>query len=174
MNRLPVFTFFLATLFAFAVHAQDPQKPAAETAQEPAAAPRPGPGQEPDPKIIEGIMNCLAPGLPPDWKRAWFAINESARDKTGKERTYVAVFFYATDDKDSKGEKLQTCGAAQILEGVGKLNEYLPANQQRWTGAKFTFHRDGRYEVAYDYTPPKPAAKPAAKPTAKKKQETAK
>jgi hypothetical protein len=175
MNRLSLATLTLVTLFAFAVHAQDPQKPeakpAADAKQEPSAVPPPGPGQEPDPKIVEGIMSCLAEGLTEDWKRAWFVIRETGRDKTGKTRKYEGNFFFATDLKDRKGKRLQTCGPEKILEGVGRLNEYLPGNQQRWTGATFNFYRDGRYEVSYDFTPPKPAA---AKPAAKKKQETAK
>jgi len=176
MKRLPLAALVLASLFAFAVHAQQglklPEAKPAETKPEPAAAPAPGPGQEPDPKIVEDIMNCLAEGLPPDWKHAWFVIREAERDKTGKERLYIGRFFVATDEADRKGKPLQTCGATRILTNVGKLNEYLPANQQRWTGATFNFYRDGRFEVAYDYTPPKPAAK--SKPAAKKKQDPAK
>ena len=175
MNRLPLPTFVLASLFAFAVHAQGlklPDAKPAETTPAPAAAATPGPGQEPDPKIVEEIMNCLAEGLPPDWKRAWFIIREAERDKSGKERVYIGRFFVATDENDRKGKPLQTCGPNRIVTAVGKLNEYLPANQQRWTGATFNFYRDGRFDVAYDFTPPKPAAK--AKPAAKKKQEAAK
>src|SRR6476620_278554 len=104
MNRLPVAALLLAALLAFAAHAQDSQKPEAKPAAEaPAGAasvPPPRPGQEPDQKIVEDIMTCLAHGLTPDWRRAWFVINEAARDKTGKERTYVAQFFYATGDSD--------------------------------------------------------------------------
>ena len=179
MKRLPFVTFVLVSLFAFAVHAQGlklpAEKPAAEAKQEASSVPPPGPGQEPDPKIVEDIMACLAEGLPPDWKHAWFIVREAERDKTGKERIYIARFFVATDEADRKGKPLQTCGANQIVTAVGKLNEYLPANQQRWTGATFNFYRDGRFEVAYDFTPPKPAAKkPAAKPAAKKKPEAAK
>ena len=174
MHRTFPAVLVLIALFSAAAHAQDPQKPAekpaADATQEPAAAPRPGPGQEPDPKIIDDLVGCLATGLTEDWKRAWIVIREADRDKAGNERIYVGTFFYATDLNDRKGKKLQVCSHTKILEGVGKLNDYLPANQQRWTAATFNFYRDGRFEASYDYTPPKPAAKPAAK----KKPEAAK
>jgi len=175
MNRTLLAALALCASFAATAQAQDPQKPAAtpppaDIKQESAAPAKPRPGDQPDPAIIEGLMGCLAVGLTDDWKKAWFVIRETGRDKTGKDRSYEGNFFYATDVNDRKGKRLQTCGAEKILEGVGRLNEYLPGNQQRWTGATFNFYRDGRYEVAYDYTPPKPAAKPAAK----KKQEATK
>ena len=68
-------------------------------------------------------------------------------------------------------------GDKAILQGVSDLNDYLTKDQQMWTSAVFTFERDGKYDVKYDYSPikPKPAAKkPAAKPTAKKKAEAPK
>jgi hypothetical protein len=174
MNRTLLFAFVAGAFFVTAIQAQDAQKPeakpAAEAKQEPGAPAAPRPGDPPDPKIIEDFMSCLAVGLTEDWKKTWFVIRETGRDKTGKERSYEGNFFYATDDNDRKGKRLSICGPDKILEGVGKMNGYLPANQQRWSGATFSFYRDGRFEVAYDFTPPKPAAKPAAK----KKQEAAK
>ena len=188
MNRLSVAALsaaFAGALFAFAVQAQDPQKsapkpePAPAAAQEPAAKPQPGPGQEPDPQILEGIVNCLAEGLPQDWKKTWFVISEIDRDERKATRSFEANFFYATEPDDSTGRRLQTCGAERVIDGVKALNAYLTDSQQRWTGATFTFMRDGRFEAKYDFTPFKPAAaKPAAKPKAKsaskKKQEPAK
>jgi hypothetical protein len=183
LRRLAAFVAF-ASLFATPVHAQDPQKPEAKpeagAKQDPAkpegdakqepARPEAGPGKEPDPKIIHGLLECLAPGLPQGWAKAWFVITETGRDKTGKTRDYRAVFRYSTKADDKKGRPLQPCGANQILEGVGALNEYLPGNQQRWTGATFSFYSDGKYEAQYDYTPRKPAAKPAAKKKADAKK----
>jgi hypothetical protein len=178
MHRKLLAALLSGALFAAAALAQDPQKPAekpaAEATQGPTSVPPPGPGQEPDPKIIGDLMDCLATGLTEDWKRAWMVIREADRDKTGNERICVGTFFYATDLNDRKGKKLQVCSHTKILEGIGKLNDYLPGNQQRWTAATFNFYRDGRFEASYDYTPPKPKAKPPAKPAAKKKQETAK
>ena len=69
----------LAALLSFGVQAQDPQKPAP---QEPAAAPAPAPGQEPDPKIIIGLMECLAEGLPEGWKKTWFVIHSAQRQRS--------------------------------------------------------------------------------------------
>ena len=180
MNRKSVtafFALFLGALFALAAQAQDPQKPAAEPA--PAAA-VPGPGQEPDPKIIEGIMACLGEGLPEDWKKAWFVISETGsntRDAGGITRQFQANFFYATDPNETKGKSLKPCGANRIVDGVIALNDYLQPSQRRWTGVTMTFLVDGRYEATYDYTVHKPApaaAKSAAKPATKKKQETTK
>src|SRR5258706_14979251 len=160
MKRFPLLSPLLCALFAFAVQAQDPQKPA------------PGPGQEPDPKILEGIMTCLAEGLPPEWKRAWFVIHEIAPDAASAARRFEANFFFATDVRDRKGKRLRPCGAEPVLDGVVSLNAYLPESQRRWTGATFTFQSDGHYEASYDYSPFKP--KPATRPAARKKQESGK
>ena len=182
--KSPSLAAFLAcSLLAFAAHAQDekksepaPDKPAA-AAQESAAKPAPGPGQTPDPQILENIVACLAAGLTQDWKKAWFVIQEIDRNEAEGARQFEANFFFATSIKDSKGKRLQTCGPEKIIGSVSDLNDYLTTEQQRWTSATFTFMNDGKYNVKYDYTPFKPrpaAATPAAKPAAKKKQEAAK
>ncbi len=175
MKRPCLAAFFACSLFAFAAQAQDPKKP--EAAPEKPAAEAPKPGDTPDPQIIEGIMTCLADGLTPEWKKAWFMIKEVDRNEQDGTRQFEGDFFYATSVKDTKGKRLRTCGAEQVVKGVSDLNEYLTKDQQRWTSATFTFMRDGSYDAKYDYTPfkPKPAAKaPAEKPAAKKKQEAAK
>ena len=171
MNRTLISALLLGALLAGTAQAQDP-KPAAASPE----AVKPGPGQEPDPKIIEGIMTCMAEGLPENWQKTWFVIRQIGVDPKDKSRKYEANFYFATQESDTKGERLQPCGAAKVLEGVSALNAYLPDNQKVWSGATFTFHRDGRYQANYDVTPfkPKPAAKPAAKPATKKKQETSK
>jgi hypothetical protein len=191
--KMPSLAAFLAgSMLALATHAAlaqdakkpDPatDKPAAGAAQDPAAKPAPGPGQPPDPQIIESMMTCLAEGLTQDWQKAWFVIKEIDRNEAEGTRQFEGDFFYATNVKDRKGMRLRTCGPEHVIKGVSDLNDYLTKEQQRWTSAVFTFTRaDGKYDVKYDYTPfkPKPAAaapaeKPATKSTAKKKQETAK
>ncbi len=181
MNRLSLLLLppLAAALCAFAVHAQEAKKPesgAAQEAPKPAAAPaqeaqkpEPGPGQEPDPKILEQIFACVAEGLTEDWNKTWFVVTEIERSVDGRSRNFEAKFFFATSMEDNKGKPLTPCGAQSVLEGVGALNSYLPFEQRRWTEAVFTFTRDGKYDVKYDYTPRKPVpAKPAAKPAAKK------
>ena len=172
MNRLCLAAFLAGSLFVSAAPAQDAKKP------EPVAEkPAPGPGQTPDPQIIEGIVKCLGAGLTSDWKKAWFTIREIDRNEATGARQFQGDFFYAVSEKDNKGRRLRTCGAEEIIKGVSDLNDYLTKDQQSWTSARFEFFLDGKYDVKYDYTPfkPKPAAKsPAAKPVAKKKAEAAK
>ena len=183
MNRPCLAAFIVCALLAFAARAQDPKKaepapasPAAVATPDPAAKPPPRPGDTPDPQIIDGIMTCLAEGLSQNWRTAWFVIKETERDETTRTRQFKGDFFFSTSAKDLKGRPLRTCGAEQIIQGVGSLNDYLAEDKQDWTSATFTFMRDGKYEVKYDYTPfkPQPAAKPAAKATSRKKQEAAK
>jgi hypothetical protein len=184
MKRLCLASLLAGSLLAGAAFAQEPKKdaaaPAAGAAQDPAARPAPGPGQTPDPQIIEGIMNCLAAGLTPDWKKAWFVIREIDRNQATGARQFQGDFFYAVSEADRKGRRLRTCGAEEIVKGVSDLNDYLTKDQQAWTSARFEFFVDGKYDVKYDYTPfkPKPAAKssaakPAAKASGKKTTEAA-
>ena len=183
MKRSCLAAFLACLSLAFAAQAQEPkkpeaapEKPAAGAADEPAAKPSPKPGDTPDPQIFEGILNCLAAGMTPDWKKAWFVVREIDRDEGKAVRQFQGDFYYATKETDHKGKRVQTCGAERIIAYVGALNDYLTPDQKGWTSVSFTFLRDGKYDVKYDYTPvkPKPAAKPAAKASSKKKQEAPK
>jgi hypothetical protein len=173
---LPLFVLLCTALCASLAHAQDAQKPAPPAAE--AQKPRPAPGQPADPQIIEKIFNCLAPGLPKNWKKAWIVVNEIGQDEAGTTRKFEANFFFATNLKDSKGKKLTPCGSAPVLEGVTALNDYLPEKQRQWTGITLTFTSEGKFDATYDYTPRKPApaaeepARPAAKAKATKKSDS--
>jgi hypothetical protein len=177
MKRLlpSLFALLFAALCAPAAYAQalqktaEPRQPDAKPAAE-AEKPKPAPGQPADPEILAKIFACLNEGLPKDWKKTWFTVKETGREDDDRKRDFRADFFYATDLNDSKGKKLSTCGGEPVIEGVKALNDYLPANQQNWTGATFTFTREGgKFQATYDYTPVKPAPdKPAPKPAAKK------
>ena len=68
-------------------------------------------------------------------------IKEIDRNAAEGTRQFEGDFFYATNLKDSKGKRLKTCGAEQIVQGVSDLNDYLTNEQQRWTSATFTFTR---------------------------------
>ena len=181
MKRTCLAALAACTLIAFATQAQEPKQPA-DAPEKPAAqdlvgAIQPKPGDTPDPRIVEGIMECFAQGLAPDWKKAWMVIKEIDREDSKSVRQFEGNFFYATKESDTKGMRLQTCGGERVVAYIGLLNGYLKEDQQGWTSMTMTFMRDGRYDAKYDYTPIKPKSKPVAKPAAKasaKKQEPAK
>ena len=174
MHRIAIALLLLAALGAQSAQAQDP-KPSVEA--KPAAA---APGQEPDPKIIEDIMQCLVPGLTSDWQRTWIIVTQVSHEAGAATRQYVAEFFYASKESDKNGRRMRTCGDESVLKGITALNAYLPESQRRWTSAVFTFYRDGRYAANYGYEPvpaaseEKPAPKKAAKKAPAKKQDAAK
>ena len=172
MKRACLAAFLACLTLAFAAQAQDPkkpeaapEKPAAGAAEDPAAKPRPKPGDTPDPDIFQGMLHCLAAGMTPDWKKAWFVVREIDRDEHNAVRQFQGDFYFSTKESDHKGKRLQTCGAERMVAYVGALNDYLTADQKAWTSTTVTFLKDGSYDMKYDYTPfkPKPAAKPAAK-----------
>jgi len=105
--------------------------------------------KQPDPKIIQEIYDCLAVGLPANWKKAWVVVTEVA--ESGKERQFEGNFFYAMSAADKKGTPLLPCSAQQIAKGVVSLSAGLPAEQRRWKGVTLTYTSDGKFNLAYDY-----------------------
>jgi hypothetical protein len=105
--------------------------------------------KQPDPKAIQQIFDCLAVGLPKDWKKAWVVMSEVV--DTGKQRRIEGKFFYATAASDKEGRPLSTCGAAQVAQGVNALNADLPPDQRRWKQATLTFTSEGKFDLHYDY-----------------------
>jgi hypothetical protein len=105
--------------------------------------------KQPDPKAIQEIFDCLAVGLPKDWKRAWVVVAEIA--DTGKERRFESQSFYADSSGAMAGRPLATCGAEVVAKGVIALSADLPAEQRRWKQARLTYTSEGKFDLHYDY-----------------------
>ena len=122
-----------------------------------------------DAAIIQDIYSCLAPSLPPGWKKAWVTVVELDRSVEGKSRRFEAIFRHSLKLEDKEGVDLNPCDTALVIKGIGDLNEYLKPEQRNWTEAILTYTSDGKYEMKYGYAAPKPQTKtkPGAKPAAK-------
>lgn len=104
---------------------------------------------QPDAKAIQEIFDCLAVGLPGDWKKAWIVVNEI--QVPGKERRFESKSFYAVKAADKAGKPLSTCSAETVARGVYALSAGLPAEQRGWKEAKLTFTSEGKFDLHYDY-----------------------
>ena len=52
--------------------------------------------KQPDPKVVQEIFDCLAVGLPKDWKKAWVVMTEVA--DAGKQRRIEGKVDLHCDD----------------------------------------------------------------------------
>ena len=98
-------------------------------------------------KLIESIFNCLSPGLPPDWKRAWVEITDQGAGKEKDAKFRVSNIGHVSDE----GEPLVPCNAAALTGSIVGLNEKLPPDRRAWTRALLVIESDGEYELTYDY-----------------------
>jgi len=105
--------------------------------------------KQPDAKAIQEIFDCLAVGLPKDWKKAWVVVTELA--VVGKERRFESQSFYADASGAMAGKPLATCGAEVVARGVIALSADLPAEQRRWKEARLTYTSEGKFDLSYDY-----------------------
>ena len=109
----------------------------------------PAHAQQPDAKAVQEIFDCLAVGLPQNWKKAWVVISDLGA--AGKERKYEGKFFYATSAADKAGKPLVPCDAQKVAKGVLSLNAALAPDKQRWKEARLLYTSDGKFNLAYDY-----------------------
>lgn len=101
-------------------------------------------------KTIERIFECLASGLPRDWRRAWVEIVEKG-EVAWNERRFESRYFYLTDTERTKPQDLKSCDAQEVAELTYSLNQFLDPDKRRWKIARLEFGRDGRFELKYDY-----------------------
>jgi hypothetical protein len=129
-----------------------PAAPAAPPRQEVALAAPSSAAAPPAPmaieaKLIESIFNCLSPGLPPDWKRAWVEIIDQGGGREKQAKFRVSNIGHASDE----GEPLEPCNARALTGSIVGLNEKLPPDRRAWSRALLVIESDGEYELTYDY-----------------------
>ncbi len=119
-------------------------KPAAKAKQKPAVV-----DENERVKAAQRIFECVAAGLPGDWRRAWAEVTEIATD--GNERRFEGRFYYLPEAEGAEPVDLAPCDTREVAERIYALNDYLEPEQRRWQAATLIFTRDGKFELKYDY-----------------------
>ena len=92
---------------------------------------------------MEQIFSCLAPGLPPDWKKTWVVVSTEA--------AVTAKFYVTTSFRDEDAEEIVPCNALEITRRITGLNDALPADRRGWKSARLAIDNEGEFELKYDY-----------------------
>lgn len=98
-----------------------------------------------DPEVIQRIFDCLQPGLPENWQRAWIVVTEVSR--TDSDRDYRSAFFYANLEGDAAGQPLTPCNTERASADLYGLNRDLI---RQYREARLVFYRDGKFDLRYD------------------------
>jgi hypothetical protein len=122
-----------------------PAPPAAERRAVAAVAPSASGMTAPklDPRTVEQIFSCLAPGLPQDWKKTWVVVTAEAA-VNGK-------FYVTSSYRDEDAEEFVPCNAQEVTKRIAALSDSLPAEQRRWKSARLAIDSEGEYVLKYDY-----------------------
>ena len=115
-----------------------------------AAAPLAAPAQqatELEADVVQRIARCMVSGLPEDWTVAVLSLE---LDAPGGDDGEVAYGFLRSPEAE-KFESFTPCNqkapAAALLEA--RANQ--PPERRNWKQARLTLHRDGKFEVKYEY-----------------------
>jgi hypothetical protein len=100
-------------------------------------------------KAVEKIFECIAAGLPKEWRQARVVITEIA--SANKERSFEGKFEYSTEASGAKPVPLAPCDPREVARGVYELNEFLAPEKRQWKVATLTFTSEGKFEIKYDY-----------------------
>jgi len=124
---------------------QGKSKPAAKAQQKPPTTI----DSEANVKAVQKIFECVAEGLPKDWRQARVVVTEMSSSE--KERSYEGKFEYSTEADGSKPAPLKPCDSREVAQGVYGLNEFLSPEKRKWKVATLTFTNEGKFEIKYDY-----------------------
>jgi hypothetical protein len=104
-------------------------------------------------RLLTAVARCLIPGLPQDWyeARVVVTLDEVGADSGEGRYTFSRQLSRATQEGFTPCD---FANPAQLLVETRNLQE---PERRNWKSARFVLHRDGKFDLTYDY--PKPAAK---------------
>ena len=99
-------------------------------------------------KVLLDIAKCLAAGLPDNWEQAEMLVELA---KPGADTGNVR---YLVRRSLSGGvfEPFRPCNERQAAQALVRDFRKLQKEDQRaWKGARFVVHRDGKFDLTFDY-----------------------
>ena len=109
-------------------------------------------------QAVSSIVECLAEGLPEDWRRVEMIVELA---KPGAETGDVQYLVTRAEAEDEQ-EPFTPCDVRQPARTMIEARKALSPSRRNWTAAKLVLLRDGKFGLNYDYPKglePKPPAK---------------
>ncbi len=98
-------------------------------------------------KIVTVISRCLIAGLPEDWHQARAIVD---LDEPGGKEGSARYLFSRTLSRD-QFEPFTPCAGEDAAKALVETRTLQPPERRGWKSARFVLHRDGKFDLTYDY-----------------------
>jgi hypothetical protein len=115
-----------------------------------ALAPLAAPAQdatEAEQAVLGEIAKCLVAGLPRDWRDAEMTVDLPQPGAESGEVKYVMRRALA----GGEFETFLPCDNRQPARLLVEMRKLQPVERAAWKSARFVLHRDGKFDLKYDY-----------------------
>jgi hypothetical protein len=104
---------------------------------------------EEETKLLNEIAQCLAVGLPHDWRQAEMLVElKSPEAETGDVR-----YLMMRNLSGGQYEPFSPCNERQAARAlVVEMRKLQPPEKRAWKGARFVVYRNGKFDLTLDYS----------------------
>ena len=104
---------------------------------------------EEETRLLNEIAQCLAVGLPHDWRQAEMLIElKSPEAETGEVR-----YLMMRNLSGGQYETFLPCNERQPARDlVVEMRKLQPAEKRGWKGARLVVYRNGKFDLTLDYS----------------------
>jgi len=103
-------------------------------------------------EILTVVAKCLLLGLPSDWYEAQVIVTLDEPGSPSGEARYVYTPQLARADQ----VPYTPCHSTNPAKALVEMRELQPPERRGWKSVRFLLHRNGTFDLTYDY--PKPPA----------------
>lgn len=97
-------------------------------------------------QAVTQIAECMAKGPPEDWQRLYMIIELPEPGAPAGRVRYMATRDFAPDPV-----AYTPCDPQKPAKILMDARETQPPERRNWTGARLVIHRNGRFDLNYDY-----------------------
>lgn len=115
---------------------------------------------EQEKEVLTKIAQCMFKGLPQDWSRAEMLVE---LDEKGEEGQGRVAYNMMRNLSGGAYEEFEPCDRNEPAKLMLELKNSQKGDRARWTGARFVLHRDGKFDLTFDYSKQDAARKAPAK-----------
>jgi hypothetical protein len=104
---------------------------------------------EPQTELLEKIAECLARGLPQDWRQAEMVVELKSPEAESGDVRYLMM----RNLSGGQYETFMPCDAREAPRMlVVELRKLQPEDRRAWKGARFVIQRGGKFDLTLDYS----------------------